>query len=92
MTSRDLTRDGLIRALSAAVPRCAGVDAALARRAGTIATRAEGHGLDATIVRHRAGRYAVEIRGPGLFSRAFGGLDAPPDDEAITEIVEGATP
>lgn len=90
MTSRDLTRDGLVRALSAAVPRSAGVDAALARRAAAIAGRAEGQGLDAMIKRQGAGRYAVEISAPGLFSRAFGGLDAS-GDEAITAIIDGET-
>ena len=88
MSSRDLTRDGLIRALSAAVPRSAGVDAALGRRAGAIATRAEGQGLDALVLGRGAGRYAVEISGPGLFSRAFGALDAPPDG-TIPEIIDG---
>ena len=90
MTSRDLTRDGLIRALSAAVAGSAGVDAMLAGRAGALAARAEGQGLAATVTHRDAGRYAVEVSGPGLFSRAFGARDAPADG-TIAEILVGET-
>lgn len=89
MSSRDLTRDGLIRAPSAAVPRSAGVYAALADRAEAIANRAAAQGLDASVVSQGAGRHAVELSGAGLFSRAFGALDAPPDG-TIPEIIDGA--
>lgn len=79
MTALDLTRDGLVRALSAAVARSAPVDAALRSRAEDVATRARGQGLAARVVVRGAGHMAVEVSAPGLFSRAVGGLDGPGD-------------
>jgi len=92
MTSRDLTRDGMVRALSAALARSAGVDAALAGRAAGIAARAEGRGLDARIVPQGAGGHAVEISGPGLFARAFGSREAPGDGTLASLLDDGEAP
>jgi len=79
MTALDLTRDGLVRALSAAVARSAPVDAELRSRGEAIASRAQGQGLEARVVARGPGHVAVEVSGAGLFSRAFGGLDGPGD-------------
>ena len=91
MRSIDLTRDGLVRALAAAVPHSPGVEAALARRAGEIATRAEAQGLEARTVRTGTGRHVVAISGAGLPGRAPGALDELAE-ETIARIVEGDAP
>ncbi len=90
MSARELTRQGLVRALSAAIVGSAATDTVLRSRAEVLATRAAGRGLEARVLRRGAGRYAVEITGPGLFSRAFGSVEAPPDD-VVDEIVGGAS-
>jgi hypothetical protein len=90
MSAHDLTRQGLVRALSAAVAGSPTIDAALRSRAEGVAMRAAGQGLEACILRRGAGRYVVEVRGPGLFSRAFGSVEAP-SDGVIADIVGDAT-
>jgi hypothetical protein len=90
MSAHDATRQGLVRALSAAVAGSTAVDVALRSRADGVAARAAGQGLEARIRRRGAGRYAVEVSGPGLFSRAFGSLETPPDD-VVADIVGGGS-
>ncbi len=86
MSARDLTRDGLVRALAAAVSGSAGVAGALQSRAAVLAERARAMGLEARIAPRGAGRCAVLLSGPGLFASAHGSRDALPD-KAIPEII-----
>jgi len=79
MNARDLTRGGLIRALRPAVAALPAIDAALRAHGDAIAERAEAAGVDAHVVRRGRGRHAVVLRGPGLFARTFGSVDAPAD-------------
>jgi hypothetical protein len=90
MSAHDLTRQGLVRALSAAVTGSTTIDAALRSRAEGVAMRAAGQGLEARILRRGAGRYAIEVSGPGLFSRAFGSVEAPPDDVVADIVGDGS--
>ena len=90
MSAHDLTRDGLVRALSAAVVGCSGLTGALRDRAEVVAERARTRGLDARIASVGAGRHAVTVSGPGLFARAFGSRDAPAD--GIVAEISGVEP
>jgi hypothetical protein len=90
MSAHDLTRQGVVRALSAAVAGSTAVDAALRSRAADVTTRAASQGLEARILRRGAGQYAVEVSGPGLFSRAFGSVEAPPDDVVADIVGDGS--
>lgn len=60
MTARDLTRNGLIRALGGALAGRPAVDAAVRARAEEIAARMVAAGAEVRVVRHGPGDYAVE--------------------------------
>lgn len=58
MNTLELTRQGLVRALSAGIARSARVDAALRARAEDVGSGRSGD--TAGVVRHGPGRYSVE--------------------------------
>lgn len=70
MTSRDLTRDGLLRALA---------DAAAARKAEAVAEAFADSGVEAGSRRRGPGDYVVRVTGPNLFARVHGSHDRGPD-------------
>ena len=77
MSALDLTGNGLIRALGAAIAARPSVDAAVRAKAESIAARIAEAGVEARVVRRGHGDYAVEATRSGLFAREFGSLDAP---------------
>ena len=84
MKSLELTRQGLVRALSAGVARSATVDAALRSRAEVIARGAADKDTEARVVRRGFGRYAIEVRALPAAIRGVGPFDPLVDEAAAT--------
>lgn len=69
MRAIDLTRDGLLRALGAAVAGRPALDRAVRARADAVAAGLADSGAEARVARRGHGDYAVESRNPGSAAR-----------------------
>lgn len=88
MSAIDLTRDGLVRALEAAIAARPAVDRAVRAEADAIAGRMADAGIDVRVERRGQADYGVVASAPGLFSREFGSRDVAPDP-VIAPSLEG---
>ena len=87
MKARDLTRDGLVRALGDLAARPA-VDGAVKASAERVADRIAARGVSAAVRRRGAGDQVVTATGPGLFTREFGGVDRA-SDPVVGPVLDG---